>query len=67
MSSVQLLVGKLGRKKKAHPSAPLPEALPYPAQVRRRFYLDCAREGHNLRGMFVASRKEFDSRSWFRC
>jgi SAM-dependent methyltransferase len=40
MGSVQRLLGKLGGKKKSHVSAPLPEPLPYPVQVRRRVYED---------------------------
>ena len=40
MGSVQRLIGKLGGKKKPDAPRPLPEALPYPVQVRRRIYGD---------------------------
>ena len=40
MGSVQRLFGKLGGKKQPNPPTPLPEALPYPVQVRRRVFED---------------------------
>ncbi|HZE27240.1 MAG TPA: methyltransferase domain-containing protein [Terriglobales bacterium] len=38
MNGFRRLLGKIGPNKGSRPSAPLPEALPYPVQVRRRVF-----------------------------